>query len=65
MHVVHLLGSDYSLWVSHWDNRAPLVSVGDGFWLSVGDENQCLSKHISKVWCEYYIGCSGSVLKCG
>jgi len=33
MRVALLLGSYYSSWVSRRDNRAPLVSVGEGFWL--------------------------------
>jgi len=56
MHVALPLGSHYSSWVSCRDNHAPLVSVCGGRVLvvSVGDENQCVSKRISKVRCEYY-----------
>jgi hypothetical protein len=56
MHIALPLDSHYSSWVSRRDNRAPLVSVCGGRILvvSVGDENQCVSKRISKVRCEYY-----------
>ena len=55
-HVGLPLGSHYSSWVSRRDDRAPLVSVCGGWVLvvSVGDENKCVSKRISKVRCEYY-----------
>jgi hypothetical protein len=33
MHATLPLGSHYYSWVSHRDNHAPLVSMGDGFWL--------------------------------
>jgi len=55
-HVGLPLGSHYSSWVSRRDDRAPLVSVCGGWVLvvSVGDENKCVSKRISKVQCECY-----------
>jgi hypothetical protein len=56
MRVALPLGSHYYSWVSRRDNHAPLVSVcgGQVLVVSLGDENQCLSKRISKVRCEYY-----------
>ena len=56
IHVALPLGSHYYSWVSRQYNRAPMVSVcvGRVLIVSVGDENQCVSKGISKVRCEYY-----------
>jgi hypothetical protein len=53
MHVALPLGSHYSSWVSRPYNRTPLASVCGGRVLvvSVGDENQCVSKCISNVRC--------------
>jgi hypothetical protein len=67
MHVALPLGSHYSLWVSRQDNCAPLVCVcgGQVLVVSVGDENQCVSKRISKVWCEYYYRVKWFSITCG
>jgi hypothetical protein len=54
-HVALPLGSHYYSWVSHWYNRAPLVSVGDRSWL-------CRWEMKTSAWVNVLVKCGVSTI---